>query len=184
MKNKVAVFLAEGFEEVEAITVVDILRREDIEVDMVSITESRMVMGAHNINVEADVVFEEVCFDQVDVMVIPGGMPGASNLREKKELCERLSEHAREGKLIAAICAGPMVLGDLGLLEGKRACCYPGFEDRLIKAIVTENQTETDGNFITSRGVGTAIVFAAEILTKLKSREVADNLLEGMIYRQ
>lgn len=184
MKEKVAIFLAEGFEEVEAVTVVDLLRRADIETDMVSVTGNRLVTGARKIKVEADALFEQVNFEQIGTMILPGGMPGTDHLRQKEELCDKLKEHAKEGKLIAAICAAPMVLGDLGLLEGKRACCYPGCEGRLKGAIVSENPTETDGNFITARGVGKSILFAAEIIKKLKSEEVAENILKDILYRQ
>ena len=121
----VAVFFANGYEEIEALTVVDLTRRAGIETWMVSITEERSVIGSHGIEVSMDKILKEVNFDEVDMIVLPGGMPGTLNLEACKELMEKVKEFDQAGKYISAICAAPTVFGHLGLLEGKKACCYP-----------------------------------------------------------
>ena len=179
---KVCVCLADGFEEVEGLTVVDILRRADQDVCMASVHGRLSVEGAHGIKVEADCTIERVDFSKMDMLVLPGGMPGTKNLGACSLLTGQLSNFYKEGKIIGAICAAPSILGDLGLLEGKRAACYPGFENRLRGASVTTERVAVDGNIITSRGAGTAIPFALALAGMLAGEEKAQEIKESIIY--
>lgn len=178
---KVSVLLADGFEEVEALTVVDLLRRAQIYVDTVSITDDYTVHGAHGINVQTEDLFSEADFSESDMIVLPGGMPGTTNLNTHEGVRCVVKQFAEEGKLIAAICAAPTVLGNLGLLKGKRITCYPGVEPEIQGAVMLRTQVAVDGNIITSRGVGTAIAFALKLIEVLvgedKSREIADAIV-------
>ena len=178
--TKVNVFLAEGFEEVEALTVVDYLRRADIVVDMVSITGSLEVKGAHNITVTADTTFENADKD-VDMLVLPGGMPGTLYLKEHEGLKELLVKYNNENKNIAAICAAPTVFGSHGLLRDKEAVCYPGMEDGLNCKNVPDKKVVTDGNVTTSKGPGTAVLFALELIKILKGVEVEDKIRKSIV---
>lgn len=180
--KKVYVFFANGFEEIEGLTVVDILRRAGVETVMVSIHEDLMVTGAHQIAVRADVRFTEVDFLDADMLVLPGGMPGTRYLGAHEGLKELLLKADKEKKGLAAICAAPSVLGDLGLLQGKTAVCYPGFEERLRGAVIGTHTFETDGHITTSRGMGTAIDFALELTRRLCGEEQAKTLGNGIIY--
>ena len=184
MADKVYVFLADGFEEIEGLTVVDVLRRGGVDLSTVSITQSRTIHGSHGIDVEADELFSEADLEAGTLYVLPGGMPGTLHLGEKKELCELLVRSKGEGKRIAAICAAPSVLGDLGLLDGERATCHPGFEERLKGATVLTDEVVVSGQMTTSRGMGTAIAFALSLLATLKGQEVADKVAQAMVYRQ
>ncbi|MCR4695149.1 MAG: DJ-1/PfpI family protein [Pseudobutyrivibrio sp.] len=181
--SKVLVFFAEGHEEVEALTVVDLLRRAGIEVDMVSVTGNKRVPGSHGINTYCDQLVETADFDGADMLVLPGGMPGTLNL----ELCDKLmagvGNFVESGKLVGAICAAPTVLGRAGYLQGKKATCYPGMEADLKGAIFSQDNVCHDGNIITSRGVGTAIDFALEIITTLVDESTAKNLAKGIVYK-
>ncbi|MCI8409317.1 MAG: DJ-1/PfpI family protein [Lachnospiraceae bacterium] len=179
---KTLIFLATGFEEIEGLMVVDLLRRAKIDIQMVSITGDIMVTGSHGITVKADTLIEDVDFSKADALVLPGGMPGTRNLQAHNLLNEELKKANEAGKLLCAICAAPLVLGTNHILEGKKACCYPGFEDELLGAITNENPVTHDGNTITSRGLGTAIAFAAEIITTLCDKGTADQVLESIIY--
>jgi 4-methyl-5(b-hydroxyethyl)-thiazole monophosphate biosynthesis len=179
---KVCVFLADGFEEIEGLTVVDLLRRAGIVTNTVSIMNRKEIQGAHNITVIADQLFEEADFREYDMLVLPGGMPGTLNLGAHKELVELLKQAASDGKNIAAICAAPSVLGDNGILKGKRAICYPGFEDRLAEAIITKENVVVDKNIITSRGMGTAIEFGLAIIEKLINQETALKISNSICY--
>jgi 4-methyl-5(b-hydroxyethyl)-thiazole monophosphate biosynthesis len=180
---KVYIFLADGFEEIEALTVVDILRRAGIEIAMVSITDSLQVTGAHHICVRADVLFAEADFEDADLLVLPGGMPGTAHLMEHEGLDNLLKEFHKKNKNIAAICAAPSVLGSKGLLAGKRATCYPGFESKLTDSTVVNQDVVEDGNVITSRGMGTAIDFSLSIIKKLLSEDIAKKLADNIMYR-
>ncbi len=180
--KKIAVFFAEGYEEIEALTVVDLCRRAGIETDMVSVTDSLMVTGAHNIPVTMDKMMADVIFEELDMIVLPGGMPGTTNLEKVPELMEQVKAFCAARKYIAAICAAPSVFGHLGLLKGKRACCYPGFEPELAGAEVTVNTCEADGNIITSRGMGCAIDFSLKIIEKLINAGKAAEIGEKIIY--
>ena len=182
--DKVYVFLADGFEEIEGLTVVDVLRRGQVEVTTVSVTGQQMIMGSHKIPVLADGIFEEMDLSDGTVYVLPGGMPGTLNLGGHQGLCRLLENAKKEGKKLAAICAAPSVLGQLGLLKGERATCHPGFEDKLVGAVTTENTVEVSGQVTTSRGMGTAIPFALELLEQLKGKEAADQVCKGLIWKR
>ena len=178
----VYVFTADGFEEIEGLTVVDLMRRAGAQVQMVSISDGLAVKGSHGIEIKADTFFEDVDFGQADLLVLPGGMPGTLHLGEHQGLTKLLTETAAQGKRVAAICAAPSVLGGLGLLKGKRAVCYPGFEDKLTGAQVGTEEVVTDGHITTSRGLGTAIAFALELVTLLKGNEEAERLARSVVY--
>jgi len=179
--KKVALFLANGFEEIEALGTVDILRRAGIPVQTVSITDEKSVAGAHGITVQADATFSEVDLAGMDLLVLPGGMPGAKNLNEQKELKAAIKEHAEKGKVGAAICVAPMVLGGLGLLEGKKVTCYPGFETELRGAEVTGNKVSVDNNIITGRGPGLVFDFALELVETIAGAGTRKEVQEGLL---
>lgn len=179
---KVCAFLANGFEEVEALSVVDVLKRANIEVVMVSITGELKVKGAHNIEIMADMLYENVNFEDVDVLFLPGGMPGTKNLDNYKALNEKLVEFDNSKKLVTAICAAPMVLGHLGILKGKNATCYPGFEDELVGANVLYDNVVVDDNVITSRGMGTAIELGLKLVEILVDEDTSEKLRKGICY--
>lgn len=179
--SKVNVYLADGFEEVEGLTVVDLLRRAGIEIDMVSIMGRKEITGARKIPVLADKLFEEQ--DDPDVIVLPGGMPGTLHLKAHEGLADLIRKADKEGKLLAAICAAPTIYGEMGLLEGKNATCYPGMEDKLLGANWQEQPVVVDGNFVTSWGVGTAIAFALTLVTILKDEETAKSLANSIVYK-
>lgn len=182
--NKVAIFLADGFEEIEGLTVVDLLRRCNIEVTMISIMEGYEVVSAHNIKVVADKLFDEISYDDFDMLVLPGGGGGTQRLSEYEPLLKLIAEYDKAGKKLAAICAAPSVLGKCGVLNGKRACAYPGFEEHLLGATVTENEVEADGNVITSRGMGCSIPFALAIVESFLGSKVKEDLKKTIIYEQ
>jgi len=181
--KQVCVFLADGFEEVEALTAVDLLRRARVYVDTVSITDDYKVHGAHGINVQTEDLFDEVNFNEFDMIVLPGGMPGTTNLMEHPGVRKIVTAFAKEGKMVGAICAAPMVLEDLGLLQGKKATCYPSCEENLKSAVLTGAPVTVDGNIITSRGVGTAIDFALELIEKLVGSEMAKKISSDIVYK-
>ncbi|MCR5160910.1 MAG: DJ-1/PfpI family protein [Lachnospiraceae bacterium] len=181
--NRVYVFLADGFEEVEGLTVVDILRRAGADVTTVSITGNLKINGSHGIGVMADVLFDEEKLSDGDMYVLPGGMPGTLYLGEHDGLGRVLLNAKKAGKRIAAICAAPSVLGALGLLEGERAVCYPGMEDKLLGAETGTEEVVCSGQFTTSRGVGTAIPFALALTAQLKGQEEADRIAKSIVFR-
>jgi len=179
--KKVFLFLATGFEETEAVATTDVLLRGGIEAVTISITKDYLVEGAHGILVKADKLFEEVNFDEGAMLVLPGGMPGASNLNEHRKLKELILKYFLEGKYLAAICAAPLVFGGLGILKGKRATCYPSFESTLEGAIIAYDSVVQDDKIITAKGPGFVFDFGlkivAEIQSQAKSNEVAKGLL-------
>ncbi len=179
---KVSIFLADGFEEIEGLTVVDLLRRADIDITMVSIMDSKKITGAHDIVVEADELFENMDFGQTKALVLPGGMPGTKYLGNHKELVDLLIEFDNSKRLIAAICAAPSVLGVNGILSSKMATSYPGFEEQLKGATLSKEPVVQDGNVITSRGAGTAIDFSLKIIEALKDKNAADKIAKSIIY--
>jgi len=181
MMKKAYVFLATGFEEIEAIGTIDVLRRGNIETISVSITGEYNVTGAHGIVVKADILFNDADFSDADALVLPGGMPGSNNLNDFSPLKEQLVSQYNKGKLVAAICAAPLVLGGLGLLEGKKATCYPSFEPTLTGATATSEATETDGNVITGKGPGLVFDFALAIISKLNSPQIAAETAAGLL---
>jgi len=179
--TKIAVHLAEGFEEIEAITIVDVLRRAGFEVTTVSVTSDIKVTGSHSIPVIADELFENIDYNFIDMIVLPGGMPGSKNLNNHEELKSQILQFNEKGKPLGAICAAPLVLGQLGILRGKNATCYPGFESYLEGAKLTGSATELAGNIVTGKGAGVAIDFALKIVEMLKGKEQANDLAKRMI---
>lgn len=180
--SKAGVFFAAGYEEIEALTVVDLLRRVGIETDMISVTDQKEVEGAHGICVKMDKVLEEVDFDQLDLLVLPGGGEGTRNLEACGKLMEQLDLFFQKEKVIAALCAAPSILGHRGMLRGKRACSYPDFESHLEGAMVVREKAVRDGNLITGRGLGCAIPFALAIVEHVRGKEEADKLAAQIIY--
>ena len=179
---KIGIFMANGLEEVECLTTVDLLRRAGIEVFMISIHEKKSVNGAHNITIATDYLLNEIDYDTLNGVILPGGMPGTLHLQENETVCRIVRKFATSGKLIAAICAAPTVFGHLGLLEGKKATCYPSMEDGLLGATFTKDAVVTDGNIITSRGVGTAIDFSLAIIAYLLDTQTADKIAKQIVY--
>ncbi|CAK7065768.1 DJ-1 family glyoxalase III [Tissierella sp.] len=182
--KKVILFLAEGFEEVEALTVVDYLRRKDINVDTVSITEDNEVKGAHEIVVLADKTINDIKdIDDYDAVIIPGGLPGATNLRDNDKVIDVVKKINENGKLTAAICAGPIVLERAGIIKDKEITSYPGFEDDLKNGVYIEKNVVRDGNIITARGPALAVDFAIEIIRYLLGEEKAEELKKDILYK-
>jgi len=173
--------MAFGFEETEAVTIIDVLRRAGFEVTTVSITGFRKVTGAHNISIEADKLFEDADYESADMIILPGGMPGTTNLQNHPGLREKLIQFYAANKTIGAICAAPLILGSLGFLKGRKAVCYPGFESQLTGATVLKSPFVVDGNIITSRGVGTALEFSLEIVRMFKGDNEAANLRTALV---
>lgn len=182
---KIAAMMANGFEEVEALAVIDILRRESIEIDMVSVadTEDNLVEGAHKISVKADKKLTDIDINDYDAIFLPGGMPGTINLENCNELAQAIKDFDENGKMLVAICAAPKVFGGLGILEGKKATCFPSFEEELKGATVVDEKVVVDGNIITSRGMGTAIELGLKLVELIKDVQTADNLRSTIQYR-
>lgn len=180
--SKLGIFMADGCEEIEGLTVVDIARRAGIEIEMLSVTEKLEVTGAHGIVFRADAFAHEADYAGMDGIILPGGMPGTLRLGADETVKRVIKEFAVAGKLVCAICAAPSVLGEAGILQGKRAVCYPGFEEKLIGAVCLKDAVAVDGNIITSRGMGTAIPFALAIVRCLQGEELAAELGRGIIY--
>lgn len=180
--NKVFVFLADGFEEIEGLTVVDLLRRVDIETRTVAIGDSRKITGSHNIEVEADMMFHEVSESEGVMYVLPGGMPGTLHLKEHKGLGDLLKKAYDNDKYLAAICAAPTVFEKYGMLEGRKATSYPAMEPELKSAEYQTDKVVVDGKIITSRGMGTAIDFGAKLVEILKGTQEKEELLESIVY--
>ncbi|MBO4376935.1 MAG: DJ-1/PfpI family protein [Lachnospiraceae bacterium] len=179
---KVAAFLAEGFEEVEAITVIDILRRANIEVTTISTMESDKVLGGHGIEVKADALFGDVKYEEYDMLFLPGGGLGFKNLKAHKGLAALLLKFNGEEKFITAICGAPTVLGGLGILKGKKATVYPGLESELEGAICSTDSVVRDGHIITSRGVGTAIDLGLKLVEIFAGAEASKALGKSIVY--
>lgn len=182
--SKVCVFFGTGYEEIEALTVVDLLRREGIETDTVSVTGDKVVVSAHRIPVEMDKLIEEVDFEYVDMIVLPGGMPGTRNLEACEALMKQVDAFVAEGKPVCAICAAPSILGHRGHLEGKKAIAFPGFEDQLKGAEVVPLPVVRDGNIITGRGMGCAIDFGLAIVEYFDGKEAKEALAKKIVYMQ
>ena len=180
---KVTAFLTNGFETVEALVVIDILRRAKVDVETVSITGNLEVKSAQNIIVHADKLFSEVDLEQSDVLFLPGG-PGHKSYMECPELLDAIKSHNAKGKRIAAICAAPSILGRLGILSGRKAMCFPGFEEYLQGARIVDapERVVTDGNITTSRGMGTSVDLGLELVKLLCGQDVADSLGKSIQY--
>lgn len=179
----VYVFLANGFEEIEALSVVDILRRAGIETETVGIGSIGTVKGASGIIVDTDQKDKDIKKEPVEGVVLPGGMPGAENLYESSTVKDMLEYCSENDKLIGAICAAPLVLGRLGLLSGKKAVCYPGFEGELNGANLSKESVCKDGNIITAKGPGAAMDFAFEIVNYFKGEAVVSELKKSMQFK-
>ncbi|GFN35490.1 DJ-1 family glyoxalase III [Tepidimicrobium xylanilyticum] len=187
--KKILLLLAEGFEEVEALTTVDYLRRMDIVVDTCSIHGEKKVMGAHRIAVEADKTLAEIDSSKdYDGVVLPGGLPGATNLRDDERVIELVQEFNEEGKIVAAICAAPIVLERAGIIKDKKVTSYPGFEEDLKGSQYLEDLVVQDGNIITARGPAVAVYFALSIVENLvgedKKEELKKDILLNMVEEQ
>ena len=182
--RKLGIFFAEGFEEIEALTVVDVCRRCEIEVEMVSVYGEREVLGSHGIRVSMDKTFDEADFATYDMLVLPGGGKGTKGLEACEPFMEKVDEFYNAGKYVAAICAAPSIFGHRGFLRGRKACSYPDFEGHLEGASVTAGPVEVDGNVITSRGMGTSIDFALSIAEIFCGKEVAKAMASKIVYRQ
>ena len=180
----VYMFIADGFEEVEGLTSVDLLRRADIEVKMVSVMGRKNIEGAHGIRLETDLLIEELEGSEslADMMVLPGGMPGTNYLRESAPLADLLKAQYESGRYVAAICAAPSVLAGLYFLKGRRATSYPGCLDGYEVGEYCREPVVTDGHVITSRGVGTAIPFALTLIEKLEGAGKADQIASSILY--
>lgn len=174
--------MANGFEDVEALAPVDILRRGGQNVVTVSVTGSGSVTSAHGVTIKADALFEDVDLSDADLLMLPGGMPGSTNLNAHEGLRKAIVKHYEAGRRIAAICAAPMVFGSLGLLNGKRATCYPGCEDTMTGATYTKELVTIDGNIITGEGPAAAFPYGYTLLEIFAGKEVADMLRDGMMF--
>ena len=183
---KVYVFLAEGFEDVEALIPIDVLRRGGVEVVTVSISDCPWVQSSHGVNIEADIIFEQGEFSDADLLMLPGGMPGASNLYAHAGIRQAITAQYNAGKKVAAICAAPgVVLAPLGILKGKKATCYPGFDEALAEggATYTGDLVTVDGQVTTAEGPAAAFPYAYELLAQLVDQATADNIAEGMRFK-
>ena len=178
----VYLFLADGTEECEALITVDLLRRAGIDVNTVSVMDDICVKTSSGIKMDADVMIGGVNLDEADMLILPGGMPGTKHLGECQKLCDAVVEFNNQGKKLAAICAAPSVLGKLGVLNGKNAICYPGFEDTLEGATISKFDPVTDGNVTTASGLGHAIQFALEIICVLYSKDTAARVASEIGY--
>lgn len=181
---KVYVFLADGFEDVEALIPVDVLRRGGVEVVTVSVMEENMLVeSAHGVQMMADALVDECSFDDADLLLLPGGMPGASNLYKCSRVREAVMAQVEAGRKVAAICAAPaVVLGQMGVLRGHKATCYPGFEQLLQGAEYTGELCTHDGNIITAEGPAAAFSFAYKLLALLTDQPTSDQVAVGMRY--
>ena len=182
MSKKVYIFLADGFEDIEGLTVVDLMRRAGIDIETVSIRESREITTSHGIEMKTDRVFKETDFSDADMLVLPGGMPGTKYLGEYQPLCDLLRDFYGRGGKVAAICAAPTVLASLGFLEGRNATAYPSCMEGLAGANPSLESVVIDGNVTTSRGLGTAIDLALSLIGQLLGDEKADEIAESVVY--
>lgn len=172
----IAIILANGFEEIEALCPLDMLRRAGLDVKTISITDSKTVIGSHGIPVIADMTADEIDISSFSDVIFPGGMPGAKNIDEWQRTDELIEHVIKNGGRLAAICAAPMILGKRGYLKDKKAVCYPGFEETLIGAHVKNCSVVTDGSITTARGMGVALDFAKELVKLFSGKEKANEL--------
>lgn len=181
---KTAVLFAPGYEEIEALTPVDVLYRADIACDKISITDKHAVTSSHNVTVTCDYTYEQVDIDSYDMIILPGGLPGTTHLKEYQPLRDAIMRRAQENKYLAAICAAPSVFADLGILQGRRATSHPSFQDVLRQqgADVVQDNVVVDGHIITSKGAGTALDFALTILGILENGESVEKVKNAMVY--
>lgn len=180
--SKVYIFLADGFEDIEGLTVVDLMRRAGIEIVTVSIGDSCEVVTSHGVRMLTDVIFKETDFSDADMLVLPGGMPGTTHLGEYKLLTRLLTDFYNKGGKVAAICAAPSIFAKLGFLEGRRATSYPSVMEQLKGASLCEDKVVVDGNVTTSRGMGTAIDFGLCLIAQLLGEEKAREIAASIVY--
>lgn len=178
------IHLAEGFEEIEAITIADVLRRGMVDAKLVSMTEDKIVTGSHGIKVEADILFCNADYEGCQMIILPGGMPGTKKLGDNQKLIDIIIKFNNEGKWIGAICAAPMVLAIAGIIQGRKATIYPGMEQHLVKAEISVENVVVDGNVITSRGPGTAMDFSLKVLEIMKGKEISEKIRKGLILNE
>ena len=178
--KKVIVFLADGTEEIEALTPVDMLRRAGAQVTLAGVPEA-VCTCSHGVKITADVQACDCVYGEYDMVVIPGGMPGTLNLGASDDVRKIVEKAYENGKFVAAICAAPSVLGEMGLLAGKRATCYPGFEAKLTGACVVREKAVRDGNIITSCGAGAAMEFSLMLVTALYGEDAGENLRKAVL---
>lgn len=181
--SRIAIFFAKGYEEIEALAVVDICRRCGLTIDCVSVTEELQVEGSHGITVGMDKTFSQIDFAAYDMLVLPGGGAGTKGLEAHEGLMAQIDAFYESGKYIAAICAAPSIFGHRGFLKGRKACSYPSFESHLEGAEVTAGPVEMDGHVITSRGMGTAIDFGLAIAAVFCGQEKAEEMAKTIVYR-
>lgn len=174
--------MSNGYEEVEALIPVDVLRRAGVDIQMVSVTGDIMVVSAHGVSIKADALIDDIDISDADLLMIPGGLPGAENLCNHPQVREAIAKQYEAGRLVSAICAGPMIFGSLGISKGKRCTCYPGFEDHLEGAQYTEELVTVDGNVITGEGPAAAFPYAYTICEILCGKATAQSLRDGMMY--
>lgn len=177
----VYIHLADGFEEVEALTIADLLRRAEIPCALVSVTGNKTVTGAHGIRVESDILFEDAKYTACEMIVLPGGLPGAYGLRDHEGLGKKIVEFAREDRPLAAICAAPLVFGKLGILQGRKAAIYPGMESFLEGGIPVREPVVRDGNLITAQEPAFAMEFALELTAFLKGEPAAAAMRKDLL---
>ncbi len=178
------VFLATGFEDIEALGFVDVCRRAGLPLTTVSVTGDKVVTSAHNVGIVSDALFDDLAYDDADLLYLPGGMPGASNLDQHSGLKELIKRHYSSGKPLAAICAAPLVYGNLGLLEGLKATCYPGFESYLKGAETTGELVVCDGQFFLGKGPAAVLQLSYTIVAQFCGKETADSICDGMLYSE
>ena len=179
--NKVLLYLASGFEEIEAVTIIDLLRRADIDVTVAGL-EAGPIKGSHGISILSDVNYNDVNPDTFDYLVLPGGQPGTNNLKKNQKVLESVKEFQKENKLIGAICAAPTVLHEAGILDDKKVTSYPSEKDVFISSKYEVSPVVKDDNIITSRGVGTAIDFALELIGEIKGNDIKEEMAEKILY--
>lgn len=179
---KTAIFLADGYEEIEALAVVDIFRRAGIETDMVSISDELLTNGSHKIQVMADKLLKDICFDEYDMLVLPGGLRGMQNLEACAPLMQQVDRFFENDKYVAAICASPSIFGRRGILEGRPATVYPGFEEELKGATVVDAGAVRTGHVITGRSMGSAVEFGLLLVETLLGKEKAEEIAKQIVY--
>ena len=178
--SKAVIFFADGFEECEGLLVVDLMRRAGIDITTASINGSLDITSSHNVKLQADALIEDIDFSSVDMIILPGGIPGTPNLAANPIVTEQCKAFARNGKL-AAICAAPSILASLGLLEGKEATVNPGFEEKMNGALLTHSSVAVADNIITGRALGAAMPFALELIKQLEGQETADRISNSIL---
>jgi 4-methyl-5(b-hydroxyethyl)-thiazole monophosphate biosynthesis len=179
--KKILIVLANGFEEVEALTVIDLLRRVQLDVTITGL-KREFVTGAHNIAVKCDCYYQDIEETKYDCLILPGGQPGTDNLMATAEIIEWTKSFFQAGKLIAAICAAPLVLNKAGILNGKKITSFPSEKKAFLNSVYLEEPVIQDGNIITSRGLGTAIEFALKIVENIKGKDTANQLAKRILW--